>query len=99
LCGGYHARHGGCGTSQTNPGSSDSVVVLATVGDVEITNITIRNELEMIPPTSRQLRDSEGQRTLLDHLVERELLLQAAEDAGLEDDSTVQAQSSRPCSR
>lgn len=83
----------GCGTSQTSPGSSDSIVVLATVGDVEITNVTIRNELELIPPYQRaSFETPEGQRTLLDHLVERELLLQAAEDAGLEEDSTVQAQ-------
>jgi parvulin-like peptidyl-prolyl isomerase len=83
----------GCGTSQTSPGSSDSVVVLATVGDVEITNVTIRNELELIPPYQRaSFETPEGQRTLLDHLIERELLIQAAEDAGLESDSTVQAQ-------
>jgi len=83
----------GCGSSQTSPGASDSTVVLATVGDVQITTQTIRQELDMIPPYQRaSFETPEGQRVLLDHLIERELLLQAAEDAGLEQDSTVQAQ-------
>jgi len=83
----------GCGTSQTSPGSSDSVVVLAKVGSEEITNVTLRNELDMIPPYQRSSFETpEGQRTLLDHLIERDLLIQAAEDAGLENDSTVKAQ-------
>lgn len=83
----------GCGTPGVNTVESDSTVVLATVGDVEITMQTLRQELDLIPPYQRaSFETPEGQRVLLDHLVERELLLQAAEEAGLESDSFVQAQ-------
>ena len=67
--------------------------VLAVVGDVSITSETIRQELELIPPYQRASFETlEGQRVLLDHLIERELLVQAATDAGLEEDSFVVAQ-------
>lgn len=83
----------GCGSSGGSRDASDTTVVLATVGDVEITMETLRRELELIPPYQRaSFETPEGQRVLLDHLVERELLLQAAEDAGLASDSFVQAQ-------
>ncbi len=83
----------GCGSPRVSPGDTDTTVVLATVGDVEITMQTLRNELDLIPPYQRgSFETPEGQRVLLDHLVERELLLQAAEAAGLESDSFVQAQ-------
>ncbi|MDM7992859.1 MAG: peptidyl-prolyl cis-trans isomerase [Candidatus Fermentibacter sp.] len=87
------AMTAGCGTPGVNTVESDSTVVLATVGDVEITMQTLRQELDLIPPYQRaSFETPEGQRVLLDHLVERELLLQAAEEAGLESDSFVQAQ-------
>lgn len=83
----------GCRSARTANGSADTTMVLATVGDVEITMQTLRDELQMIPPYQRAAFETpEGQRTLLDHLIERELLLQAAQDAGLEDDSFVVAQ-------
>ncbi len=67
--------------------------VLATVGDSVITAETIQGELEKIPPYQRaNFETPEGRRILLDHLVERQLLLQAAIDAGLEEDSFVVAQ-------
>lgn len=84
----------GCGTPGVSTSGSDStVVVLATVGDVQITTETLKRELDLIPPYQRaSFETPEGQRILLDHLVERELLLQAAEEAGLDSDSFVQAQ-------
>jgi peptidyl-prolyl cis-trans isomerase C len=83
----------GCGTPGVSSDASDSTVVLATVGDVQITMETLKRELDLIPPYQRaSFETPEGQRILLDHLVERELLLQAAEEAGLESDSFVVAQ-------
>lgn len=83
----------GCGTPGVSSDASDSTVVLATVGDVRITMETLRRELDLIPPYQRaSFETPEGQRILLDHLVERELLLQAAEEAGLDSDSFVVAQ-------
>jgi peptidyl-prolyl cis-trans isomerase C len=83
----------GCRSAQTTPGGPDTTAVLATVGNVNITMQTLRTEMEMIPPYQRAAFETpEGMRTLLDHLVERELLLQAAQDAGLESDSFVMAQ-------
>jgi peptidyl-prolyl cis-trans isomerase C len=86
-----------CGSKQASPadrgaGSAEGEV-LASVGDTVITRQTIREELEKIPPYQRaNFETPEGQRVLLDHLVERQLLLQAAIDAGLEEDSFVVAQ-------
>lgn len=75
------------------PEESGDDIVLAEVGDVTITKQTIQDELDLIPPYQRATFETpEGQRVLLDHLIERELLLQAARDAGLEEDSFVVAQ-------
>ena len=83
-----------CQQSHTPPEAGGDI--LAVVGDVTITSETIRKELELIPPYQRASFETlEGQRVLLDHLIERELLLQAASDAGLEDDSFVVAQVDR----
>ena len=85
----------GCGSQQASPADASSAEgeVLATVGDTVITAETMRMELEKIPPYQRaNFETPEGQRILLDHLVERQLLLQAALDAGLEEDSFVTAQ-------
>jgi len=84
-----------CGAQNAGPAETGAREgeVLATVGDTVITAETIRRELEKIPPYQRANFESpEGRRILLDHLVERQLLLQAAIDAGLEEDSFVVAQ-------
>ncbi|MBD3371073.1 tetratricopeptide repeat protein [Candidatus Fermentibacteria bacterium] len=67
--------------------------IMATVGDTAITREDIQEELNRIPPYQRtNFETPQGQRVLLEHMVERLLLLQAAEDAGLEEDSFVVAQ-------
>ena len=85
-----------CGSQQASPAEDTDAAdgeVLASVGDTVITSQTLREELEKIPPYQRaNFETPEGQRVLLDHLVERQLLLQAALDAGLEEDSFVVAQ-------
>lgn len=84
-----------CGTQDSAGGStdSDSSIVLARIGDVVITEQMINDELIMIPPYQRpSFETPEGKRMLLNHIVERELLLIAATDLGLEEDSFVIAQ-------
>jgi peptidyl-prolyl cis-trans isomerase C len=84
-----------CGAQNAGPADTADTEgdVLATVGDSLITAETIQRELEKIPPYQRaNFETPEGKRILLDHLVERQLLLQAAIDAGLEEDSFVVAQ-------
>ncbi|OPL19432.1 MAG: hypothetical protein AVO35_10465 [Candidatus Aegiribacteria sp. MLS_C] len=84
----------GCGTQGTAAGNeADTSRVYATVGEVDITEKMMNEELDLIPPYQRSSFESpEGRRLLLDHLVERELLLQEAEKLGLEEDSFVVAQ-------
>ncbi len=84
----------GCGTQESaGGGEADTSMVYATVGDVNITENMINDELNMIPPYQRSSFESpEGKRLLLNHLIERELLLQDAEKLGLESDSFVVAQ-------
>lgn len=84
----------GCGTQGSAGGSeADTSRVYATVGDVDITEKMINEELSLIPPYQRSSFESpEGKRLLLNHLIERELLLQEAEKLGLEEDSFVVAQ-------
>ncbi|MBN1433571.1 peptidyl-prolyl cis-trans isomerase [Candidatus Fermentibacterales bacterium] len=85
-----------CSCQQSHRPEQPEGDILAVVGDVEITTETIRQELELIPPYQRASFETlEGRRVLLDHLIERELLLQAATDAGLESDSFVVAQVER----
>lgn len=84
-----------CGTQGNAGGSveSDSSKVLASIGDVMITEQMINDELNLIHPNQRQSFETpEGRRTLLIHVVEREMLLLAANDLGLENDSFVIAQ-------
>ncbi|MCK5064479.1 MAG: hypothetical protein KAQ97_04315, partial [Candidatus Fermentibacteraceae bacterium] len=86
---------GACGTqgSSDNNIATDSSRVLASVDDIQITEQMLRDELEMIPPYQRvSFETPEGRRLLLNHIVERELLLTAAIDLGLEEDSLVTAQ-------
>lgn len=86
---------GACGTQETvNRGSdSDTSGVLATVGEVRITENMINKELEMIPPYQRaSFESTEGKRLLLNHIIERELLLLEAKNLGMEEDSFVVAQ-------
>jgi len=86
---------GACGTQEsvTRGNDADTSMVLATVGDVAITEIMINKELEMIPPYQRSSFESpEGKRLLLNHIIERELLVLAAKDQGMEEDSFVVAQ-------
>lgn len=74
----------GCGT---RPLAADEA---ARVGDMVITMEDLNQEILRIPPYQRTSFESlQGKRTLLDHVIERELLLLAASEAGLESDSTV----------
>jgi peptidyl-prolyl cis-trans isomerase C len=78
--------------SVTKNEETDSLV-LATVGSLDITRQMLNDELETIPPYQRaNFETPEGRDLLLDHIIERELLFQAAADAGLEQDSFVVAQ-------
>jgi len=85
-----------CGTQGTLNDSAagrDTSRVLATVGELNITEQMVNTELEKIPPYQRASFESpEGRRMLVDHMVEQELLLTAARDLGLEEDSFVVAQ-------
>ncbi|MCD4700984.1 MAG: peptidyl-prolyl cis-trans isomerase [Candidatus Aegiribacteria sp.] len=84
-----------CGTqdSLNSGGDADTSRVLATVGEVEITENIINEELNMIPPYQRSSFETpEGKRLLLNHIIERELLLLEAQNLGLEEDSFVVAQ-------
>lgn len=82
-----------CGTQEQSGGQADTSRVYATVGDVDITEDMINEELELIPPYQRgSFESAEGRRLLLNHLIERELLLQEAEKLGLDEDSFVVAQ-------
>lgn len=64
----------------------------ARVGDTTITMEDIDNELNRIPPYQRGGFESlRGKRALLDHIIERELLILAAMDEGLDQDSVVLA--------
>ncbi len=85
---------GACGTQGTpDSNTTDSSRVLATVNDAQITEQMLKDELEMIPPYQRaSFETPEGRRLLLNHIVERELLLTAAIDLELEEDSFVIAQ-------
>lgn len=84
-----------CGTQErVNHGSdADTSRVLATVGEISITEDMINEELNLIPPYQRSSFESpDGKRLLLTHLIERELLLLDAKNLGLEEDSFVVAQ-------
>lgn len=85
---------GACGTQErVGSADADTSKVLATVGDVQITQNMLDEEMEMIPPYQRATFESpSGRRLLLDHLIERELLVQKAQSLGLEEDSFVVAQ-------
>ncbi|MBN2587228.1 MAG: peptidyl-prolyl cis-trans isomerase [Candidatus Fermentibacteraceae bacterium] len=84
----------GCGTQErAGANEADTSRVFATVGNVDITERMINEELNLIPPYQRSSFESpEGKRLLLNHIIERELLLQEAENLGLENDSFVIAQ-------
>jgi len=83
-----------CGTQERAGGDeADTSLVYATVGDVRITENMINEELNLIPPYQRSSFETpEGKRMLLDHIIERELLLAEAENLGMEEDSFVVAQ-------
>ena len=75
-----------CGTAQL--GAED----VARVGDQIITMEDINSEIQRIPPYQRTTFETlRGKRALLDHIIERELILLAAYDAGLAEDSAVLA--------
>ncbi|MCK5785122.1 MAG: peptidyl-prolyl cis-trans isomerase [Candidatus Sabulitectum sp.] len=76
----------GCGSAPL--GAED----VARVGDMTITMEDIDSEIQRIPPYQRASFETlRGKRTLLDHVIERELLLMAARSEGLDEDSTVLA--------
>ena len=63
---------------------------LARVGDKVITRTMLEEEISRIPPYQRDsFQTLEGRRSLLEHMIERELLIMAAYDAGLDTDSVV----------
>ena len=73
-----------CGSDPLSAGEA------AIVGGNVITMEDIDNEINRIPPYQRGSFESlRGKRALLDHIIERELLILAAVDAGLEEDSVV----------
>ena len=73
-----------CGSDPLSAGEA------ATVGGNIITMADIDSEINRIPPYQRGSFESlRGKRALLDHIIERELLILAAIDAGLEEDSVV----------
>jgi len=76
----------GCGSAPL--GAED----VARIGGNVITMEDIDSEILRIPPYQRDAFETlRGKRTLLDHIIERELLLLAARDEGLAEDSTVLA--------
>ncbi len=76
----------GCGSAPL--GAEDA----ARVGDMVITMEDIDSEIQRIPPYQRASFETlRGKRALLDHIIERELLIMAARDEGLAEDSTVLA--------
>jgi len=86
---------GGCGSQGTLNDSAgrDTSRVLATVGELNITDQMVDSELEKIPPYQRTAFETpQGRRMLVDHMIEQELLLTAARELGLEEDSFVVAQ-------
>ncbi len=77
----------GCGTRPLGEGE------VARIGSRIITMEELEQELQRIPPYQRAPFETlQGRKQLLNHMIERELLLLAAIDEGLEDDSVVLAQ-------
>lgn len=77
----------GCGTRPLGEGE------VARIGSRIITMEELESELQRIPPYQRAPFETlQGRQLLLNHIIERELLLAAAIDEGLESDSAVQAQ-------
>jgi hypothetical protein len=77
----------GCGTRPLGEGE------VARIGSRIITMEELESELQRIPPYQRAPFETlQGRQQLLNHIIERELLLAAAIDEGLESDSAVQAQ-------
>jgi len=73
-----------CGSDPLSAGEA------AIVGGNVITMEDIDSEINRIPPYQRgSFETLRGKRALLDHIIERELLILAAIDAGLEEDSVV----------
>ena len=86
---------GACGTQDTVSGAADkdTSMVLATIGDVQVTENMLNKELDLIPPYQRSSFETpEGKRILLNHIIEKELLLLDAQNLGMEEDSFVVAQ-------
>lgn len=78
---------GSCGT---RPLGEDE---LARIGSRIITTRELEEEIQRIPPYQRSTFETlQGRKQLLNHMIERELLLAAAIDEGLESDPAVQAQ-------
>jgi len=76
-----------CGTRPLGEGE------VARIGSRIITVEELERELQRIPPYQRAPFETlQGRKQLLNHIIERELLLAAAIDEGLENDSTVLAQ-------
>ncbi len=76
-----------CGTRPLGEGE------VARIGSRIITMDELEKELQRIPPYQRAPFETlQGRQQLLNHMIERELLLAAAIDEGLETDSAVLAQ-------
>lgn len=77
----------GCGTRPLGEGE------VARIGSRIITMEELEKELQRIPPYQRAPFETlQGRQQLLNHMIERELLLAAAIDEGLENDPAVLAQ-------
>lgn len=87
---------GGCGSGESPvvaEQGTDTTRLLAIVGDLSITERMLEGELAKFPMFQRDSYDSpQGRRILVDQMVERELLLMAARDLGLESDPFVTGQ-------
>jgi peptidyl-prolyl cis-trans isomerase C len=71
---------------------ADAGVVLATIGDKQITNADLEKKLEEIPTYARaNFLTKEGKMKLLDRLIRNELLIRAAEAAGYDKRPEIQA--------
>ena len=83
VCVSAAALLAGCGNKQEG-------AVVARVGNTNITELEFRRRLEQLSPFARQQYSTpEGMLEFLDHMVEEEIVYQAARDAGYQNDPDV----------
>lgn len=65
--------------------------VIAVVGDIEIRQSELDREINEVPPVARHtFQTREGQLEMLDRIIRSKAMMQAAQDAGYEDDPDIQ---------